>query len=169
MTISKTLAITDDSGFLAIVNADNYKSFVDHDWEYGQLIKHFVDQMNNNSLIIWATCLEGERTIHFTDKQSNEKSFRQFSKFINVTSGQLWLINYEDLTVAAQFEDEKIPLNHNKNLFIQLDNGIYNVTIKQFFDPNHDGQLGNTHFEAVLEKADVANESPIDKVFWSTK
>jgi len=85
MNILKAFNITDDSGLLAIVNADRYKSFVHEDWEYEQLMKHFVDQMNNNSFIIWATGLEGDWTICFTDKPSGKQSFREFSKLISVT------------------------------------------------------------------------------------
>ena len=54
MTI-KELKICDDSGFLAIVNSNTYKSFVDEDWQLNQLMKHFVDEMNNMNIIFWAT------------------------------------------------------------------------------------------------------------------
>ena len=52
---TKELKISDDSGFLAIVNSDTYKSFVDEDWQLNQLMKHFVDEMNNMNIIFWAT------------------------------------------------------------------------------------------------------------------
>lgn len=38
----KSFNITDDSGFLAIVNADRYKSFVNEDWELYELMDHFI-------------------------------------------------------------------------------------------------------------------------------
>jgi hypothetical protein len=38
--------ITDDSGFLAIVNPHKYNSFVDENWELPQLFNHFVNEMN---------------------------------------------------------------------------------------------------------------------------
>jgi len=52
---NKELKISDDSGFLAIVNSDTYKSFVDEDWQLNQLMKHFFDEMNNMNIIFWAT------------------------------------------------------------------------------------------------------------------
>jgi len=52
---TKELKISDDSGFLAIVNSDTYKSFVDEDWQLNQLMKHFFDEMNNMNIIFWAT------------------------------------------------------------------------------------------------------------------
>lgn len=33
--------ISDDSGFLAIIEPSNYISFVDEDWELEQLFNHF--------------------------------------------------------------------------------------------------------------------------------
>ena len=48
-----TFKITDDSGFLAIVNADEFNSFVGEEWDLSQLVNRFVDEMNNNHLIIW--------------------------------------------------------------------------------------------------------------------
>ena len=51
------LTIADDSGFIAIANCDKYISFIDENWELPQLITHFVDEMNKQSLIVWATGL----------------------------------------------------------------------------------------------------------------
>jgi len=52
---TKELKISDDSGFLAIVNSDTYKSFVDEDWQLNQLMKHFFDEMSNMNIVFWAT------------------------------------------------------------------------------------------------------------------
>src|SRR6478735_1648595 len=103
-----TLKITDDSGFIAIANSDEYISFVDNDWELYQLLDHFVKEMNKDTLIIWSTGMENDWTIDILDKPSNKKPFREFNKSISVTEGQLFLTNYEDLTMAAQFDDERI-------------------------------------------------------------
>lgn len=34
-----------DTNFIGVVNADQYKSFVDEDWELEMLIQHFNDEM----------------------------------------------------------------------------------------------------------------------------
>ena len=52
---ARRLKITDDSGFLAIINSESYKSFVDEDWELIQLMNHFITEMNNKNIIFWAT------------------------------------------------------------------------------------------------------------------
>src|SRR5687767_5827241 len=109
----KTLTITDDSGLLAVVNADKYNSFVNEKWELSQLLKRFVEEMNNDNLIVWSTGSENTWTVSFLNQPSDKKSFRDFSKTIEVTDGQLFLTNYEDLTLSAQYKDEKIPAKHN--------------------------------------------------------
>src|SRR3546814_2681809 len=98
-------------------------------------MKHFVDEMNNKYIIFWATGSAYEWTVSFVDKSSNKKAFREFTSTINVTDEKLYLTNYEDLTMSAQFEDTKIPAKHNSDLIIKLENGLYNLTIRQLFDP----------------------------------
>ena len=171
MNFPTRLTITDDSGFLAIVNSDKYQSFVDSDWELHQLFNRFADEMNNDSLIIWATGYENEWTVIFLDKPSDDVAFREFSKSIYVTNGRLFLTNYEDLTMAAQFQEEKIPQGGNAELCINLDNGKYNFTIRQLFDPNdYDySAQGKTNFEIIIQPGTEKEDPKIDSVFWSTK
>jgi hypothetical protein len=52
MQNSKILTITDDSGFLGLVNANLYKPFVSEDWELSQLFNHFIYEMNDDHLIL---------------------------------------------------------------------------------------------------------------------
>ena len=153
MNFSTPLTITDDSGFLAIVNSDKYQSFVDSDWELHQLFSRFVDEMNNGNLIIWATGYENEWTVIFLDKPSDHVAFREFSKSIHVTNGKLFLTNYEDLTIAAQFQEEKIPQEGNAELCINLGNGKYDFTIRQLFDPDDNDYVAQekTNFEIIIQ------------------
>jgi hypothetical protein len=134
--MNTTLNIFDQDGFIAIVNTDKYSSFVDNDWELDQLMAHFINQMNQDSFVIWATNYQGgDWQVKITDKPSNDKVYRQFSKTIQVTTGELYLTNYTDLTMAAQFADEKVPSKHNSNLFVKIPNGKYELQIRQMFDP----------------------------------
>ena len=167
---TKKLKITDDSGFLAIVNSDTYKSFVDENWELTQLMKHFVDETNNKNIIFWATGSSYEWTVSFVDKSSNKKAFREFTSTINVTNEKLYLTNYEDLTMSAQFEDTKIPAKHNSDLIIKLENGLYNLTIRQLFDPeDYDYEAdGKVNFEIVMQKTEKETEK-IEKIYWWTE
>jgi len=166
-----TFSITDDSGFLAIVNADKFNSFINEQWDLLQLLNRFVDEMNKEHLIIWATGLENKWTVDFTNKPTNKKAFREFSKPIEVTDGQLFLTNYEDLTMAAQFADEKIPSTQNANLYIQLDNGKYEIAVRQLFDPtNYEYEEEEiVNFEIVIQPDRKREGQRVDKVFWWTQ
>jgi hypothetical protein len=171
MKDSLTLTITDDSGFLGIVNASTYNSFVNEDWELSQLFNHFIDEINKDHLILWSTGSENEWTIRFVNKASEMKSFREFYKAIKVTSGKLFLTNYEDLTMAAQYADEKIPGKHNGALSIELDNGRYQLQIRQLFDPkdyNYEPE-GQVNFEIVVEAEVTKKNQQVDKIFWWTQ
>ena len=166
-----SLQIGDDSGLLAIVNADKYNSFVSEEWELTQLLNRFVDEMNSGNLIIWSTGVENTWTVSFVNKPSDKKSFREFSKTIKVTDDQLFLTNYEDLTIAAQYEDEKIPAKHSSMLCIKLDNGIYDFRIRQLFNPDvyELPTVDEVSFEIVIQPNPEMMEKQVDKVFWWTQ
>ncbi len=57
--------------------------------------------------------------------------------------------------MAAQFQDEKLPLKHSADLGLRIENGNYNVRINQLFNPdNFDlDDSDRVHFEIVIEKA----------------
>jgi hypothetical protein len=172
MQNSTTFTITDDSGFLGIVNSDKYNSFVSEDWQLPQLFKHFVDEMNNDNLILWSTGAENVWTVNFVNEPSEAKSLREFNKTLQVTNGKIFLTNYEDLTMAAQYHDEKIPAKHDADLSIDLDKGRHEFQIRQFFDPADDNYEpeGKVNFEIVIQK-DTTSKKPqqVDKVFWLTE
>lgn len=171
MINSNSFKIADDSGFIGIVNADQYKSFVKEDWDLSELQNHFINEMNNNNLILWSTGSENVWTINFLGKPSDNKSFRDFYKSIIVTNGRLYLTTYDDLTMAAQFEDEIIPSTPNADLELRLENGRYEFQIRQLFDPtDHDYDSdGKVNFEIVVHKDSNNNNQTIDNVFWWTQ
>ena len=162
------LSITDDSGFLAIANPEKYNAFVSENWELPELFGRFVEEMNRENLIIWATAMGGgEWTVAILDKATNKKAFREFDKSIVVTNGQLCLTNYEDLTMAAQYANEKIPAKHNSDLIIPLVSGRYIFTVRQMFDPeDYDYEAERKiNFEIVI-KPDNDLMQKTENVFW---
>ena len=79
------------------------------------------------------------------------------------------LTNFEDLSMSAQFEEVKIPAPHHTDLAITLENGLYNLTIRQLFDPQDytfdpDGEVG---FEIVVQKTLKETEKK-EGIFWWT-
>jgi hypothetical protein len=53
------LKIIDDDGFIALVNGANYQGFVDDDWQFDQLMTHFINQMNIGNIVVWQTSNDG--------------------------------------------------------------------------------------------------------------
>lgn len=171
MQTSTTLTIADDSGFLGIVNAGKYNSFVSEDWQLPQLLNHFVDEMNNDNLILWSTGSENVWTVNFLSNPSDKKSFRDFYKTMEVTSGKIFLTNYDDLSMAAQYVDEKIPAKHNADLSITLDKGRYKFQVRQLFNPDDYNfqPKGQINFEVVVQADKLKTVQQVDKVFWLTE
>ncbi|MFT3934908.1 MAG: hypothetical protein QM726_14885 [Chitinophagaceae bacterium] len=171
MRLPTKLTITDDSGFLGIVDANAYKTFVSEDWELPQLLGHFVNEMNNNHLVFWATNLENTWTVNFAEHPSDQHSFREFHKTLEVTNGKIFLTNYEDLTMAAQFANEKIPAKHNADLELPLPNGLYTFLVRQLFDAENPDEAmeKEVHFEIVMKPSTDKSMKPIEKIFWMTE
>lgn len=129
-------SIPDDSGFLAIINNDKYITYVDEDWTLEQLVNHFQEQMKNHSLLIWNTGNAKIWKVKIKNGISNTKGFRKIVGTINVTNKKLYLLNYESLSMAAQFKDVLLPEEHLKDLIIELEDGFYKINIIQMESPD---------------------------------
>src|ERR1700749_615741 len=167
------LKIIDDDGFISLVNGGSYQGFVSEDWQFDQLMKHFVDQMNIGNIIVWQTSNDGgvDWLVSFQDSPSDNSAFRQFEHLINITSGQLFLSNYSDLTMAAQFSDVSIPTTHNADLKIELENGWYKIAVRQLFDPDNALQRfetdENVSFEIIITPSNEIINQSVSKVYWA--
>jgi hypothetical protein len=166
------LRIIDDDGFIAVVNSANYQGFVGDEWQFGQLMSHFADQMNAGNIVIWQTSDGGGGNwlVSTQEQPSNTQAFRQFEQFINVTTGELFLTNYSDLTMAAQFAEVSVPAAHNSNLKIELKNGWYKLVVRQLFDPNNfDVETDeDTSFEIITTPIPEPAARQINNVYWTT-
>ena len=50
--------ITDDSGYLALIDPDAYDGFVGSDWTWDGLQDHFVREAREQHLLVWSTGME---------------------------------------------------------------------------------------------------------------
>lgn len=164
------IEISDSDGIISLVNADKYKTFVDENWTLEQLKQHFIQEMNSNSIIVWQTNNYGggHWIVKFTLDESNEIAHSEFTKSIEVTNGKLYLADYTDLTMAAQFEKYEIPAKENKKQYFEVENGIYNIKIKRLFDPEEEFKDDKIGFEIILMKAKTSNVNQTDDVYWWT-
>ena len=163
------MQIIDNDGFLAIVGSSKFNSFLTEDWELDQLMNHFVEQMNHGHFLIWRTGYEGGTwNVDFVSEQSNKESFREFEAIIEVTDEKLFLTEYADLTMAASYPDQKIPSNHNSDLYFELSNGTYSVIVRQLFNPelNDESLESRTNFEIVLKPSNTEQKNHFQKVKW---
>lgn len=157
--------IYDDDGYIGLVNAGSYASFVDSDWQLEQLFRHFSNAINSETLIVWETSPGGGSWIvDFMEAPSEQKAFHEFESTIVVTDERLCLVSYADLTMAAQFEDERLPAKGNADLYIELPSGRYNCLVRQMFVPEEDGD----RFEIILRPPTERKGAPVSDVFWNT-
>lgn len=130
-----THEITDDSGFLAIIDPDAYKGFVHDDWTLEMLRQHFTGEMASRHLLLWGTGLKNTWKVRVSLEPAKVKGFREITGSIGSSKGRLLLTNYESLTMAAQFPETTLPQPHEENQLLQLKAGMYDCRILQLSDP----------------------------------
>lgn len=146
--------LTDDSGFLAIVDPDSYQGFVAEDWTDESLFDHFAQEMRRRSLLMWATSEHGG-TWTVTTEASGQAG-RSVTGPIVSTRGRLCVTNYESLTMAAQFADVSLPEPHMADLVFDVEVGTLECTVTQFAD---DDSAPGPHFAISLSPAGAAGEA----------
>jgi hypothetical protein len=146
--------VTDDSGFLAIIDPDSYQGFVAEDWTYEALLEHFTHEMQRRSLLIWATSEDGGTWTVTTDAPS--QTGRSVTGSIVSTKGRLCITNYESLSMAAQFADVVLPEPHMADLLFDVEVGTLECTVTQIHD---DDRVPGPHFAISLTPAGAAGEA----------
>jgi hypothetical protein len=166
--MTRVLEINDHSGLIGIVNSDCYDSYLKEDWELDELLERFKSEMNNCNCLVWATGTQDFFTLEFRKEKSSKVSNREVVANINVTNGKVFVTNYEDLTMAAQYEDETIPSKYNADKYIELANGSYTFCIRQMFDStNYDiDNPPRPFYEIVISKQDQPKENNMQNVIW---
>ena len=167
-TKTMIIEVADYDGIISLVNAKSYKTFVDEDWQLEQLKAHFLEQMNLNTLIVWQTnnFEGGNWKVRFTSIEGEEVAHSSFTAVLEVTDGELYLADYTDLTMAAQFKEYKIPAAQHENQKITLENGRYLIKVKRLFDPEEELAEEDIAFEIVLTKTAELNNNPVTEIFW---
>lgn len=161
-----------DTNFIGVVNADKYQSFVDEDWELDILLQHFADQMKEGNIIVFQMTEEGIQhswniEVKIGTEKIIEKCFRRETGYIRVTNNTLYLIDYDCLTMAAQFSNEKVPDDNCSNYKIDIENGIYKVDIIQYLDADQNEFTGTNDKDLLLHFSRVANfQQTADQVLW---
>ncbi|QET05024.1 hypothetical protein FOB72_23490 [Cupriavidus pauculus] len=127
----------DEDGFVAVVCPDEYSGYVGEDWTLQQMLSRFTEQMNNGTL--FAVCLGpnlADLPLRIADAPSKLNAQREVSGFLRVHHGGAWLTDYGQLTMAAQFSDER-PLRQF-HIRLPLSPGEYWATFRQFARSHED-------------------------------
>ena len=154
----ETFRVTDDSGFLALVDPENYSSFVDPDWDFiDDLLPHFLQEMSKFHLLIWSTDMESIWKVRVHVGEVDANGYRETVGYI-ASGGRLLVTNYESLTMAAQFDDVKLPERHQAHLEFSVEPGIYRCRIVQIHSHKYGERTGmdtaEQHYVLELIKTD---------------
>ena len=136
-----SFTVDDGSGFLGIVDPDAYEGFVAESWTPEALFAHFAAQMARHALLLWATSPDGGSWR--VALGSTPAGARSAVGPITSRRGRLCLVDYETLTMAAQFADVELPEPHLADLVLAVAPGAYACTVTQVHD---DDRRPGPHF-----------------------
>jgi hypothetical protein len=150
-----------DGSHLALVDTGSYTSFVGRNWAEGDLLyKHLVEQANSLHALAWATGFETDWRVEVRPGITLKRGFREFSGNIKSTVGALHLVNYDSLTMAAQFEDHRLPDKETNHYSVPLESGSYAFRVVQLVNPRSswseslgDGAAFVLEFEPTTEQS----------------
>ena len=164
---SKLFEVTDDSGFLAILDPDAYEGFVGPDWELDQLLAKLKDQMAAQRLLVWGTGQANTWRVEVRPPAAGLRGFRQVTGRLVSTRGRLLITNYESLSMAAQFPDVSLPEPHEENQIVDVGPGKYRCRITQIRDPDSVGAgPGPCDFVLEIESSNEA-DPPWPDIPWT--
>ena len=134
--------ITDDSGFLAVIDPDAYDGFVGSNWTWDTLQDHFAREAREQHLLVWSTGMEHVWSINILFEPVELTGIREVNGSIIASQGRLLLTNYESLTMAAQFADVTLPEAHERDQIPSVPPGAYDCRIIQLSDAASDAPFG---------------------------
>jgi len=156
--------ITDDAGFLALVDCNAYASYVAAEPDMEKLRIHLLDAMRGNQILVWAT---GRADFWKVSVRTfaPEAFFRSATGYLRSTGGEICLSNWEDLAYAARFTAAKLPLPHHHTLFYKLRPGDYRVDLYQIRDPRDFHRSVDADFVIKLDRVDTG-QSAWSEILW---
>jgi len=163
--------ITDDSGFLALVDPDAYRGFVGEDWQSEDVLQRFQEEMLALHVLPWGTGMENLWRVVVRRTITSVSGFREVTGWIISSSGRLLLTNYESLTMVAQFEDQRLPQPQERDQLLEVEPGAYRCRIVQLHNPAYSPENSaaiedaRMHFLVELEQAE-APKTPWSVIPW---
>ncbi|RQQ22481.1 SMI1/KNR4 family protein [Burkholderia stagnalis] len=124
-------ATVDADGFVALVCPDMYSGYVAEDWTLDQVLARFTEQMNRASLFVAYPGADfSDQDLRIADAPLPTTALREVSGVVHVGEQGLWLTDYTQLTMAAQFREELPVRSHHARL--PVGSGPHRITLRQF-------------------------------------
>lgn len=148
----------DEDGFVALVCPETYAGYVAENWTLEQVVERFLEQINSHTLFVaHPGPNSADEPLRISDRPSPVTALREASGFLQVGEDGLWLTDYTQLTMSAQFADEAPIAGHHTRLPVAP--GAYRVTIRQL--------ASSPAVELVIQRAETAAHQPrLNTVPW---
>ncbi len=129
----ETVVVPADA-LVALADLADYRSFVAADWTLSQLRAHFATEAARGAMVAWGVGESGNWRIAVA-RERGPGGFREFAAPIRATGRQLHLVGYDELTMAAQFPDVRLPEPHGGAWPVAVAPGWYECRVVQLYDP----------------------------------
>ncbi|OUC78198.1 hypothetical protein CA982_13290 [Gordonia lacunae] len=130
--------LSDDTGMMGIVDPHAYESFVSRHWTLESLFTHFATQMHRRTLLLWETGDEGSWTITVENSPvaAHYPIVRQAAGPSTATRGELVVVSYDTLTMAAQFPHKRVDAYKEwQGSAVDVAVGTYVCAVSQLTEP----------------------------------
>ncbi|QKT12818.1 hypothetical protein [Rhodococcus sp. W8901] len=121
----------DEDGFICLVAAGPYDGFVGTDWGLDELLTRFAEQMSRGALFVaYAGPDAAGGELRIVAEGSSQRAEREAAGVIDAADG-VWLTDYTQLTMAAQFDDER-PEPDDPDSRLSVPAGRYRILLREF-------------------------------------
>ena len=108
-------------------------------------------------------------TVNISTEEMNTNCFRRATRYLSVTNNELYLVDYDCLTMAAQFNDETVPDENCSNYKIPVDNGNYKIEVIQYYDVDQNEYTGSNETDILFNFIKTPHFQPnTSGVLWCT-
>lgn len=124
-----------DGTLIVLADLGQYTSFIHQDWDEDfRLQKHLLTESDQKHIALWGTGFDCDWIVEFREGISDLPGHRSMEQFIQNTTGTLHLINFDSLTMAAQFAHNTLPDEETAACAIDLPQGLLRLRIVQLID-----------------------------------
>lgn len=120
----------DEDGFICVIAKDFYSGFVAEDWTLDQLLAHVAQQGNLGSIFIaYPGPNHADAPLLIDVPSTPSQPFREALGVVKCGPLGLWLTDYTQLTMAAQYSDTSAL--SSSALHLPVPEGTYLLTLTQ--------------------------------------